>query len=45
VGAAAGADLGGVLGEGDVADVVQGLDRPVLPHEVGEAGGAGLLEA
>jgi hypothetical protein len=42
--AAAGADLGGILGEGDVADVVQGLDGPVPPDEVGEAGRAGLLE-
>jgi hypothetical protein len=33
----AGADLGGVLGEGDVAEVVQRLDAPVPPDEVSEA--------
>src|SRR5215211_3406306 len=38
----AGADLGAVLGEGGVADVVQRLDRPVPPDEVGKSGGAGL---
>jgi hypothetical protein len=38
-----GAQLGGVLGEGHVTDVVQAvLDRPVPPQEVGEAGRAGL---
>jgi hypothetical protein len=40
-GAGAGADLGGVLGEGDVAEVVQRLDALVSPDEVGEAGRAG----
>jgi hypothetical protein len=41
----AGAELAGILGEGDVADVVQAvLDRPVPAEEVGEAGGAGLGE-
>jgi len=38
----AGADLGAVLGEGGVADVVQRLDGPVPTDEVGQAGGAGL---
>jgi hypothetical protein len=43
---AAGADLGDVLGEGSVADVVQAvLDRPVPAQQVGQAGGAGQLEA
>ena len=38
-------DLGAVLGEGGVADVVQAvLDRPVPAEVVGEAGRAGLLE-
>src|SRR5215216_2287573 len=37
----AGAELVGVLGEGDVADVVQRLDAPVAAHVVGQAGGAG----
>jgi hypothetical protein len=37
----AGADLGGVLSEGDVADVVQCLDAPVATAVVGQAGGAG----
>ena len=40
--AVAGAGLGGVLGEGDIADVVQRLDAPVAPDPVGQAGGAGL---
>ena len=40
-----GPDLGGVLGEGHIADVVQAvLDRPVPTDEVGEPGGAGLGE-
>src|SRR6266508_432216 len=38
----AGADLGGVLGEGGVADVVQRLDAPVASDPVGQAGGVGL---
>src|SRR6266487_5814827 len=41
-GCVAGADLGGVLGEGDIADVVQRLDAPVPADPVGEAGGACL---
>jgi hypothetical protein len=41
-GGVAGADLGGVLGEGGVADVVQRLDIPVPAYVVGEVGGAGL---
>ena len=37
-----GADLGGVLAEGHVPDVVQPvLDRPVAAEVVGEPGGAG----
>src|SRR4029450_13170308 len=45
VGAGAGADLGAVLGEAGVADVVQAvLDRPVPAEVVGEPGGAGLGE-
>ena len=35
----AGADLEGVLAQGDVADVVQRLDRPVPAQQVGQAGG------
>lgn len=35
--------LGGVLGEGGVADVVQGLDLPVVPDQLCEPGGGGLL--
>jgi len=31
-----------VFGEGDVADVVVGLDRPVLAYQPGEVVGAGL---
>jgi len=38
----AGAGLGGVLGEGGVADVVQRLDAPVALDSVGQAGGVGL---
>jgi hypothetical protein len=37
---AAGADLGDVLGIGDIADVVQRLDGPVPAQQIGEAGGA-----
>jgi hypothetical protein len=41
-----GAQLGGVLGEGGVAEVVQAvLDRPVPAEVVGEPGRAGLLGA
>ncbi len=36
-----GADLGGVLAEGDVADVVQRLDRPVPAQQVSKPGRAG----
>jgi hypothetical protein len=43
--AAAGADLAGVLGEGDIAEVVQRLDRPVVAQQVGQPGGAGLAVA
>ena len=42
-GRAAGADLAGVFGVGDVADVVQGLDAPVAADELGEVGGPGCL--
>jgi hypothetical protein len=43
--ARAGPDLGAVLGEGDIADVVQAaLDRPVPSEVVSEPGRAGLLE-
>ena len=41
-GGGAGPDLGGVLGEGGVAEVVQRLDAPVAPDPVGQAGRAGL---
>jgi hypothetical protein len=41
-GGGAGADLGGVLGEGNIADVMQRLDAPVASQVVGEAGGVGL---
>ena len=43
VGSGAGADLGGILGEAGVADVVQRLDRPVPAQQVGEPGWTGLL--
>jgi hypothetical protein len=39
VGAGTGADLGGILGEGRVADVVQRLDGPVPAQQVGEQAG------
>jgi hypothetical protein len=42
--AGAGADLGGVLGGGGVPKVVERLDRPVPTEQVGQPGGAGLLE-
>jgi hypothetical protein len=35
--------LGGVLGEGGVADMVQGLDFAVVADELGELGRGGLL--
>jgi hypothetical protein len=41
-GGGAGADPGGVLGEGDIAEVVQHLDAPVAADVVGQAGGACL---
>ena len=44
LGSAAGADLGGVLSVGDVADVVQGLDLPVPADPLRELGGGGLAE-
>src|SRR5579875_1579424 len=40
-GAVAGAAGGGVLAEGDVADVVVGLDASVLADEPGQAGCGG----
>jgi hypothetical protein len=40
----AGADLGGVFGGGDIAQVIQRLDGPVPAQQVGQAGGAGLVE-
>ena len=44
--AGAGADLGEVFGEGDVADRVQGvLDLPVPADPDGELGGANLVRA
>ena len=39
-GGAAGAQLGGVFGEGHIAHAVQGFDLPVSPNEGGELGGA-----
>ncbi len=42
-GRVAGPQLGGVLGEGGVADMVQGLDLPVVADELGELGRGGLL--
>src|SRR5262249_39338403 len=42
LGTVSGADLGGVLAVGDVADVVQGLDAPMSADPPGEVGGAGL---
>jgi hypothetical protein len=44
MGGRAGADLGGVFGEGDIAQVLQRLDGPVPAQQVGQAGGAGLVE-
>jgi hypothetical protein len=41
-GGVAGTDLGDVLGEGGVTDVVQRLDAPVTPDPVGQPRGAGL---
>jgi hypothetical protein len=41
-GGVAGPCLGGVLDEGDIADVLQRLDPPVAAHVVGQAGQAGL---
>jgi hypothetical protein len=38
----AGADLGGVLGVGGVADMVQRLDAPVAADVIGRLGRAGL---
>ena len=42
LGAAAGADLGGVFAVADVADVVQRFDLPVAADPGGELGGGGL---
>lgn len=42
-GGVSGPQLGGVLGEGDVPDVVQGLDSPVPSDQSGELSPAGLL--
>ncbi|MGB6165498.1 MAG: hypothetical protein WCF33_07140 [Pseudonocardiaceae bacterium] len=38
-GGGAGTDSGGVFFEGDVADVVVGLDVPVAADDLGEVGG------
>lgn len=35
--------LGGVLGEGGVADVVQGLNLSMVPDQLREPGGGDLL--
>lgn len=43
-GRVAGPQLGGVLGKGGVADMVQGLDLPVAADEFGELGRGGLLD-
>jgi hypothetical protein len=40
-----GADLGGVLTEGDVADVVQRLDGPVRAQQISKPGRAGRPSA
>ena len=40
--AGAAADLGRVLGEGDIADMVQRLDPQVAAEQVGQPGGADL---
>jgi hypothetical protein len=40
--AGTGADLQGVLREGDIANVVQRLDRPVAAEQVGQPGRADL---
>ena len=45
LGAVAGADLGGVLAVGDVADVVEGFDAPVAADPSGELGGSAWLAA
>ena len=37
-------DLGGALGEGGVAEVVQRFDRPVAAQQVGQADGVGQLQ-
>src|SRR5881394_1905411 len=42
-GAVAGADLGAVFAVGDVADVMQGLDPPVVADPAGQFVGAGLV--
>jgi hypothetical protein len=39
VGTGTGAELGGVLGEGSVAEWVQRLDGPVAAEQVGQPGG------
>jgi len=42
-GSVPGPQLRGVFGEGGVADVVQGLDLPVVPDQLRELGRGGLL--